>query len=419
MTPLKHVKFGFILGLAVLGATCVERLTGAEVPQSGPDPDALAALGRTLFFDTNLSKNRKQSCASCHEPARAFTDGKDNGVAGAVSIGDDGTSLGDRNAPTTTYAFLTPTFHKNAQGHYVGGLFHNGRAATLNDQAVEPFTNPIELGFPNPAALVARIKENPKYATMFKQLFGESVFAETDKALAAVAESISAFERSELFATFDSKYDRYLRGEYQMTAHEALGRTLFFSPLTHCTSCHLLHISTLAAGETFTNYRYYNIGIPPNPTVREKNGLGAAYRDLGLLEHPEMDDGSFAGKFKVPTLRNVAVTGPYMHNGVFKELRTAIMFYNQYMVRNFVSENNPETGKPWAKPEVAESVDVDLLRQGQPIDDNRASALIAFLETLTDRRYEALLKNPSRDQPRHSTVDSNYVKTKKRTQDRP
>ena len=410
MTRINGVTLGVLMGLAVLGATCIERLTAAEVAQIDPDPKALAALGRALFFDTNLSKNRTQSCASCHDPARAFSDGKDNGVAGAVSIGDDGTSLGDRNAPTTTYAFLSPTFHQDAQGHYVGGLFHNGRAATLNDQAVEPFTNPIELGFPNRAALVARIKENPKYATMFKQLFGKSVFAATDKALAAVAESISTFERSELFATFDSKYDRYLRGEYQMTAQEALGRTLFFSPLTHCTSCHLLNTSTMTAGETFTNYRYHNIGIPPNPTVREKNSLGAAHRDLGLLEHPEIDDRSFAGKFKVPTLRNVAVTGPYMHNGVFKELRTAIMFYNQYMVRNYVSDTNPETGEPWAKPEVAESVDVDLLRQGQPIDDGRASALIAFLETLTDLRYEALLKKPSRDQPRHSTIDAAYPK---------
>ena len=408
MNSINYIKLGVFLSLAVLGATCVERSTSAEVAQTGPDPNALAALGRTLFFDTNLSKNRTQSCASCHEPARAFTDGRDNGVAGAVSIGDDGTSLGDRNAPTTIYAFLSPTFHKDAEGHYVGGLFHNGRAATLNDQAVEPFTNPIELGFPNRAALVARIKENPEYATMFKQLFGESVFAATDKVLAAVADSIGAFERSKLFAPFDSKYDRYLRGEYQMTPQEALGQILFFSPLTHCTSCHLLHTSTLTAGETFTNYRYHNIGIPLNPTVRKKNGLGAAHRDLGLLEHPEIDDRSFAGKFKVPTLRNVAVTGPYMHNGVFKELRTAIMFYNQYMVRNFVSETNPETGEPWAKPEVAESVDVDLLRQGQPIDDGRANALIAFLETLTDRRYEALLKKPSRDQLRHSTIDPAY-----------
>ena len=405
---VKIKNLSVLLGLVVFIAYCFPHVTADESPSETPNPNALADLGRALFFDTNLSNNRTQSCASCHDPARAFTDGQDNGVAGAVSLGDDGTSLGDRNAPTTTYAFMSPAFHKDTQGHYLGGLFHDGRAVNLNDQAAEPFTNPIELGFPNRAALVARVKENPGYVRQFKNLFGDSVFTEIDRALGAVVESISAFERTSLFAPFDSKYDRYLLGDYQMTAEEALGRTLFFSPLTNCTSCHLLNTSAVTAGETFTNYRYHNIGIPSNRTVRTKNGLGAKYRDMGLLANPRIDDPRLAGKFKVPTLRNVAVTGPYMHNGVFKELRTAITFYNKYTVRSATSLTNPETGDAWGEPEVAESVDSDLLQQGQPIDDDRASALIAFLKTLTDRRYEALLKKHSPDEPGNSTIGTGY-----------
>ena len=407
---VKIKKLSVLVSLVVFIATCFTHVTAEENPSEAPDQNAVADLGRALFFDINLSYNRTQSCASCHDPARAFTDGKDNGVTGAVSIGDDGTSLGDRNAPTTTYAFMSPAFHKDTQGHYIGGLFHDGRAENLNEQAAEPFTNPIEMGFPNRSALVARVKENPGYVRQFENLFGESVFTEIDRTLAAIVESISAFERTGFFAAFDSKYDRSLRGDYQMTAQEALGRTLFFSPLTNCTSCHLLNTSAVTVGETFTNYRYHNIGVPSNRAVRTKNGLGAKYRDMGLLTNPRIDDPGLAGKFKVPTLRNVAVTGPYMHNGVFKELRTAITFYNKYTVRSATSLTNPETGNAWGEPEVAESVDSDLLQQGQPIDDDRASALIAFLKTLTDKRYEALLKKYSPDAPGHSTIGTSDPK---------
>jgi cytochrome c peroxidase len=98
-----------------------------------------------------------------------------------------------------------------------------------------------------------------------------------------------------------------------------------------------------------------------------------------------------AGKFRVPSLRNVAVTAPYMHNGVFKKLETAILFYDKYLVSNRQSESNPETGEPWGDPEVADTIDLDLLQQGQPITEDRARALVAFLRTLTDQRYEALL----------------------------
>ena len=115
---------------------------------SAPGPDEIANLGRALFFDSNLSATRNQSCASCHDPGQAFSDSRDNGIAGAVSLGDDGSSLGDRNTPGTTYASLIPDFHKNDKDEYIGGYFLDGRAATITDQAAEPSS--IQLKWPCP-----------------------------------------------------------------------------------------------------------------------------------------------------------------------------------------------------------------------------------------------------------------------------
>ncbi len=356
-----------------------------------PAPDELASLGQALFFDTNLSATRNQSCASCHEPGRAFTDSRDNGVSGAVSLGDDGRSLGDRNTPGTTYAFLIPDFHTNDKDEYVGGYFLDGRAATMVDQAAEPFVNPIEMAMPDDQAVVDRVRENSSYERSFKKYFGETIFSDPEQAFRAITECIVAFEHSALFAPFDSKYDRYLRGEYELTVAEELGRVLFFSQLINCSSCHLLDMREFSAGEVFSNHRYHNIGVPTNRRVREQNGFDSSHRDLGLLENPDVDDPEMAGKFRVPSLRNVAVTGPYMHNGVFQELRTAILFYNRFMLSNRQSQTNPETGELWLNPEVAETVDLELLREGQPLAENYIAALVAFLTALTDQRYESLL----------------------------
>ena len=110
--------------------------------------------------------------------------------------------------------------------------------------------------------------------------------------------------------------------------------------------------------------------------------------DPGLAGHPLIDDAAETGKFRVPTLRNVAITAPYMHNGAFARLETAVAFYGSYTLRH---QRNPETGAPWGPPEVAETVDLDLLSDGQPLDPARIRHLTAFLKTLTDRRYEHLI----------------------------
>jgi cytochrome c peroxidase len=352
-----------------------------------------ADLGRLLFFDANLSLQRTQSCASCHDESRAFSDARGNGVGGAASLGDDGRSLGDRNAPALTYAALTPPFRITGEGRPVGGFFLDGRAATLQEQAAEPFLNPLEMQMPDPAAVVARVRENPTYEQSLRRLFGEGVFEDTDTAYRAVGESLAAFEQTDELAAFDSRYDRHLRGEYQMSEQEALGRDLFFSQLTNCSLCHALSPhATNDARETFTDYGFRNIGLPANAVLRSANGTKPGHTDRGLLDNPAVEGAEHAGKFKVPTLRNVAVTAPYMHNGVFRELRTAIHFYNRYLVHNPASMTNPETGEAWAPAEVEETVDLALLREGQPLSDERIALIEAFLRTLTDERYEHLLE---------------------------
>lgn len=353
--------------------------------------DTLADLGRALFFDTNLSLNRTQSCATCHNPATAFTDSRDSGVGGAVSLGDDGKSLGDRNAPTITYAVLIPEFGIDETGVYAGGTFYDGRAANLVEQAGQPFTNPIEMNLPNQGAVVARVMENSAYVEGLESHFGDEVFDDSAVAFRAITAAIVAFEGTDQFAPFDSKYDRFLRGEYELTAQEELGRKLFYSRIFNCHSCHLIDQREMQPDVAFTTHRYHNIGVPVNENVRQKNGLGMAHQDPGLLDNPVIDDPAEAGKFKVPTLRNVAVTAPYMHNGVFQDLETVILFYNKFILTNAESQMNPETGQPWRAPEVPGTIDLELLEQGQPISELQVAPLVAFLQALTDQRYEALV----------------------------
>ncbi|MCK5813354.1 MAG: methylamine utilization protein MauG, partial [Cocleimonas sp.] len=332
-------------------------------------------------------------CATCHNPSHGFIDDRDNGVKGAASLGDDGQSIGDRNAPTASYALFSPDFHLNKKGQYVGGQFHDGREKDLKGQAGGPPTNPGEMAMPDKATTVARILENKAYVTQFKAVYGETIFEDNDKAYAAMADSMANFEKTALFAPFDSKYDRYLKGEYKLTQQEDLGMTLFFSQqFTNCNLCHQLNKSPISKTETFSNYEYHNIGTPVNTALRKANGKGEDFIDHGLLDNPAIDDAKQDGKFKVPTLRNIAVTAPYMHNGVFSELKTVILFYDKYNSKRAKRKINPETKQPWGKPEVAENIALNELKTGPALPNKRINAIVAFLKTLTDKRYEHLLE---------------------------
>lgn len=353
-------------------------------------PTTLEALGERLFFDVNLSANRTQSCASCHDPEHGFADPR-----GMASIGDDGESLGDRNAPSAAYAAFTPEFHKNADGIWAGGQFWDGRANRLEDQAGGPPLNPIEMGMAEEAAVVARLLEDPVYTQAFSALFEEGVLGDSQTGYTAMTNAIAAFERTEIFAPFDSKYDRFLRGEVELTREEDLGRVLFFSEqFTNCNLCHQLGQSQLDPQETFTNYEYHNIGVPENLALRDLNGVTLGTVDVGLAAHPDMGNNpTLRGKFKTPTLRNVAVTGPYMHNGVFEDLRTVVLFYNQFNTTDVKRRTNPETGETFRMPAVPATLAVEELTHGPALDDRRVDAIVAFLKTLTDARYEHLLED--------------------------
>ena len=332
------------------------------------------------------------SCASCHDPSRAFTDSRDNGVGGAASLGNDGKSLGDRNAPMLTYASLVPAFARRDDGSYAGGLFHDGRAPTLAGQATQPITSAGEMALTSAAVVQDRVRENAAYVDAFSALLGEQALATPGNALASVAEAIAAFESSAAFSSFDSRYDRYLRGEASLTREEELGRSLFFSPLSNCSQCHVIDQREHQAREVFTNFEYHNIGVPPNQRLRAANGSGADHVDPGLAGNSLVTGQEHEGKVRVPSLRNVAVTAPYMHNGVFAELRTAILFYNRFLVDSPASRTNPETGEQWGEAEVPATVAHELLAVGQPLSERRVRQIEAFLKTLTDQRYEHLLE---------------------------
>ncbi|MEL6183586.1 MAG: cytochrome c peroxidase [Myxococcota bacterium] len=360
-------------------------------------PRSEVELGRALFEDVRLSVNEAQSCATCHDPSRGFVDARAGaeGRVAATSLGADGMSRGRRNAPTVTYATLVPAFTFGSRARFnkqsrnrlyegpLGGLFHDGRADDLEAQAGGPPLNPAEMGMPSKAAVVERLRTHPDYLRDFEALYGTGVLDDAEAGYDAMTRALAAFERSPEVSPFDSKYDRFLRGEAELSFPELTGRSLFFSEFANCAICHQLRGNGDPIGrfeETFSGYEFHNLGVPRNeelgPAVDE--GLGGA---LGVSEH--------RGRFRTPTLRNVAVTGPYMHNGVFRELRTVLEFYDRS--NNPERVLNPETGQPWADAEVPETVAMELLEVGRPLTDPQLDALECFLRTLTDARFESLL----------------------------
>jgi len=390
------MKKVYLMGFGVL----LMMLSGCnDTAESGVDPQK-AALGEAFFNDANLSHTGHQSCASCHDAAHAFSDARTVSARndfGAVSIGDDNLSLGDRNAPSAMYAMFFPVFYfddeagegEGAGGLWLGGQFHDGRAGDLQAQARGPFLNPVEMQMPDAGSVVARVKANPDYVAELTALYGENIFDDDAVVYDAVADAIAAFEKSGVFAPFDSRYDRWLKGEAELTALERKGLEMFVrEDKGNCAACH----PNVGSGDTpalFTDSTFDNLGVPVNEAIRNNpnNPLSsvAGFRDLGL--GATTGDPSLDGAFKVATLRNIAVTGPYMHNGFFKTLKGVVHFYN---TRDVAGALNPETGLPWRTPEVPETMNVDELGN-LGLTEAEEDAIVAFLKTLTDARYESLL----------------------------
>ncbi|TCJ98339.1 cytochrome c peroxidase [Volucribacter psittacicida] len=389
-------KFFLLIGLLILTDTSVAREKPARVmPEQGIDK---ALLGQILFFDTTLSWHGNQNCATCHNADTAFVDLRDNSAQRMVSLGDDLQSFGTRNTPTMLYAKYSPEFHYDEQNQqYIGGQFWDGRAKNLAQQSGQPPLNPVEMGIPSQRALAERLWFNPMYRHLFSQHYGEQVWQSVEGIYQAMEDALATFQQSmPLLAPFSAKYDKSLRGEYQLSPQEQQGKALFFDKQgANCASCHQLQATSDHPEETFSNYHYYNLGVPKNRYLLQHNQLGEDFVDLGLFDNPQVKgDERQKGKFKVPSLRNVAVTAPYMHNGVFRELKTVLLFLDRY--NNSARQINPETQLPWQDAEYSPTVDHPLLQQARALSDDEIDALLAFLKLLTDERYEYLLQDSNK-----------------------
>lgn len=369
---------------------------------------------------------------TCHHPSAGFAD-PENRVAPTVFPVSDGstpTDFGGRNAPTASYMGFSPVFHLDeTEGLYVGGAFWDGRATglTLEDplaeQALGPFLNPVEMGLSSKEEVIA-IVQLAEYANLFARVFGPEPFTDVEEAYNNIGRAIAAFERSQRVTRFSSKFDRFWReqgkdvstfgtdenGNYRFpkkfksrifSQRQAEGLALFnAADKGNCAACHLTENHLAADGTTypplFTDFTYDNLGIPVNPqiaalagTQQIDYGLGARTAEIikvtpadtaltlstAYSGSPDGGDVSIieseAGKFKVSSLRNVARTAPYGHNGYFATLREITHFYNTRDV------------EPWPAPEVDLNVNHDELGN-LGLTAKEEAAIVAFMKTLTD-----------------------------------
>jgi len=287
------------------------------------EPGNKAELGKLLFFDPILSKDKTISCASCHKPEFAFAD------TATVSKGVEG-KRGTRNSPTAMNVMLRRPF------------FWDGRAKTLEEQALAPIENPVEMNLPLDSA-IQRLQISRAYRDYFKRIFDSEPSKET------VAAAIAAFERT--LETSDSPFDKwkFYDDDNAVSATVKKGFEIF-NGKGKCSKCHF--------GADFTQNDFRNIGLFNG---RNLNDSGRA-KITGKKED--------LGKFKTPSLRNVAVTGPYMHNGIFKTLKQVIDFYNE---PDKVVSTSINRDSVLAKP-------LGLT----PVEKNE---LEAFLLSLTDQKF--------------------------------
>lgn len=289
-----------------------------------PLPEDKVALGKRLFHDPILSLDKSISCASCHKPEHGFADDK------PVSLGVGG-KLGNRNTPSVTNMLARESF------------FWDGRAATLEEQALKPIENPDEMALPLDQA-IARLKKDKYYKSAFTKLYG----GQPSKAF--LADALAAFEKT--LETGQTPFDRYvMQGDSsQFSAAAVRGRELFNGSKAKCFDC---HFSPDFTGNEFKNIGLYN---------------GKDLNDLGRFNVTKKEEDK--GKFKVPGLRNITETAPYMHNGMFKTLREVVEYYNE--PQRFVKG----------------SIGIDTLMQ-KPLGltESEIDDIVAFMETLTDDRF--------------------------------
>jgi cytochrome c peroxidase len=313
----------FIAAVAIV--LVMAGIAGFILPGGNDRVNTRAALGKKLFAEKMLSRDSSVSCASCHMPAYAFADT----LAFSVGIGGKLTS---RNTPSVLNMKNRPYY------------FWDGRAASLESQALMPIQNPDEMGLPVKQA-IARLNASSEYIRLFRRIFKQNP---NEKNLAA---AFSAFEQT--LETVDSKFDDWSNDRGQLSEQEERGRMLFTGAKAKCFDCHSM--------EDFTDDSFKNIGLFD----------GKALNDAGRYAITKKD--ADKGKFKTPGLRNVSVTAPYMHNGMFETLEQVLAYYNA--PGHFVDA----------------PVNIDTALQ-KPLGLTPAEKkdIIAFLKTLTDKAYRHL-----------------------------
>ncbi len=368
----------------------------------------LQLLGKRIFEDTNLSEPRGMSCMSCHAPKHAFQ-GNNGSPIPAVAAGSTPDKLGRRKSPTIMYKNYSPAFgfYKDIdEGKETleakGGQFWDGRASDLVEQPAVPLLDPVEMNNPSIDAVVQKVKAGP-YAGMVVALFGADAFSDPKTAMTNLGGAIFAFESTERFAPFSSKFDDYLRGKAKLSPLEARGFELFTNPKQgNCIACHVGKPRSKDPTDwIFTDFTYDALGVPRNQAI-PVNADPTVF-DLGLCKRPgiegvlpkEIKLSSLCGQFKVPTLRNVAVAAPYYHNGAFTSLRDAVAIYatrdtdpKRWYPKLKTGEVDKFNDLPSAYKDNVNTEEVPYDRrpgQRPHLSDQDIDALLAFLQTLTDK----------------------------------
>jgi cytochrome c peroxidase len=325
-----------------------------NVPRSNPMSDAKVAVGRRLFYDVRLSGNGTQSCGSCHQQALAFTDGKGQAVGSTGQV-----------HPRGAQSLINVVYNSTL-------TWANTSLVSLERQMEVPLfgTAPVEMGVTdaNRDAVLERIAGDAWYARRFRTAYPGLKRPIT---WSTVIRSIAAFQRSIISA--DSRYDRYLRGKAKLTAAERRGMKLFMGERAECHHCH---------GSFIFNDQVTYPGAPAEKPLFHNTGL---YNLGGTGAFPAPNRGVFEltgkakdmGAFKAPSLRNVAVTAPYMHDGSVPTLAAAV---DHYAAGGRLISEGPNAGDGRANPYK------DPLVSGIELSPGDRADLVAFLEALTDRR---------------------------------
>lgn len=315
----KGLKAGVVVTslLACTGLGAPLGLPPVPVPADNPIIPEKVKLGDKLFHDKRFSSTGEVSCATCHDREKGFADG--------LPVSEGINKLrGTRNAPTVINAA------------YLRTQFWDGREPTLEDQSMQPFVNPVEMALPSHEPILQIVRKDPDYQDLFAKAFGKSGGQVTMK---EVSQAIATFERTLIAG--NSPFDRYYFGGDKKAMSPAAIRGLdLFVNQGRCVSCHVIE-QTQAL---FTDNRFHMIGLAAQQMPKDLDELLAAVEevkqkgtDIAVLSHEKTSSlGRFAvtrdltdlGAFKTPTLRNIALTAPYMHDGSLKTLEEVIQFYN-------------------------------------------------------------------------------------------